>query len=92
MDLFANEHYTHPHAFANMLQHVCQTLLDTICSGPAICHRACVMAKSQRGVRNPLIQINLWIAAVSQIDLWSARFTGLIWALLCISLGSILAF
>ena len=30
MDLFANEHYTHPRAFANMLQHVCQSLLDII--------------------------------------------------------------
>ena len=30
MDLFANEHYTHPRAFANILQHVCQSLLDTI--------------------------------------------------------------
>ena len=30
MDLFANEHYTHPRAFANMLQHVCQSLLDTV--------------------------------------------------------------
>ena len=25
MDLFAKEHYTHPRAFANMLQHVCQS-------------------------------------------------------------------
>ena len=47
-------------------------------SGPAICYCACVMAKSQRGIRNTLIQINLRIAAVSQIDLWFARFTGLI--------------
>ena len=30
MDLFANDHYTHPRAFANMLQHVCQSLLDII--------------------------------------------------------------
>ena len=30
MDLFANDHYTHPCAFANMLQHVCQSLLDII--------------------------------------------------------------
>ena len=30
MDLFANEHCTHPRAFANMLQHVCQSLLDII--------------------------------------------------------------
>ena len=28
------------------------------------------MAECQRGVRNPLIQIDLWIAAVIQIDLW----------------------
>ena len=30
MDLFANEHCTHPRAFANMLHHVCQSLLDII--------------------------------------------------------------
>ena len=30
MDLFANKHYTHPRAFANMLQHVCQSLQDTV--------------------------------------------------------------
>ena len=30
MDLFANDHYTHPRAFANMLQHVCQSLLDIV--------------------------------------------------------------
>ena len=46
----------------------------TICLGTAICHRAFVMAGFQRGVRNPQIQI----------DLWFARFTGLIWALLCV--------
>ena len=63
-----------------------------LCSGPAICHRACVVAKSQRGVREPLIQINLRFGIVSQIDLWPARFTGLIWALLCISLVGFLAF
>ena len=40
------------------------------CSGPAICHRALVMAECQRCVRNPLIRIHLWIAAVIQIDLW----------------------
>ena len=51
-----------------------------MCSGLAICPRAFVMAGFQRGVRNPQIQI----------DLWFARFTGLIWALLCIALGSFL--
>ena len=30
MDVFANEYYMHPRAFANMLQHVCQSLLDII--------------------------------------------------------------
>ena len=47
-----------------------------ICSGPAICHRALVMAECQRGVRNPLIQIDLWIAAVIQIDLWLRGLLG----------------
>ena len=60
--------------------------------GPGICHRTCVMAKSQRGVRNPLIQINLWIAVVSQIDLWRARFTEVNRTMLSISLGSSFAF
>ena len=39
------------------------------CSGPAICHRASVMAECQRGVRNPLIWIDMWFAALIQIDL-----------------------
>ena len=46
------------------------------------------MAKSQHDVRNPQSQIDLWFAVLSQIDLWFARLTGLIWVLLCISLGS----
>ena len=58
------------------------------CSGPDIFYHAFVMAKSQSGVRNPHSQIDLWFAVLSQIDLWSARFIGLIWVLLCISLGS----
>ena len=83
---------SYAHSPAHVHVNFTKIIRKCLCSGPAISHRACVMTKSQRGVRNPLIQINLWIAAVSQIDLWSARFTGQIWALLCISLGSILAF
>ena len=54
-----------------------QNTVFVVCSSPAIRHRAFVMAECQRGVRDPLIQINLWVADVSQIDLWSARFTEL---------------
>ena len=38
MDLFANKQYTHPYTFANMLQHVCQSLLD-IALVPYVCRR-----------------------------------------------------
>ena len=46
--------------------------MQAMCSGPAICHHALVMAECQRGVRNPLIRIDLWVAALIQIDLWIA--------------------
>ena len=45
-------------------------------SGPAICHCALVMAECQRGVRNPLIWIDLWLAALIQIDLWMRGLLG----------------
>ena len=49
---------------------LCIHLGKHVCLGPAICHRALVMAECQRGVRNPLIRIDMWITAVTQIDLW----------------------
>ena len=34
-----------------------------LCSGPAICHRALVMAECQRGVRNPFVVALFVLAA-----------------------------
>ena len=49
-----------------------------ICLGPTICHCAFVMVGFLRGIRNPQIQIDLWIAT----------FSVLILALSYITLGS----
>ena len=53
-----------------MMMMIMMMMMMIYCSGPAICHRASVMAECQRGVRNPLIWIDLWLAALIQIDLW----------------------
>ena len=37
VDLFLNKQYTPPHAFADMLQHGCESLMDTI-FGPYVCY------------------------------------------------------